>query len=39
MEAAIDMLENVRQWTADWYGPYTADAQANPAGSLNGDGQ
>ncbi len=27
-----DLAGNVREWTADWYGPYTSHAQTNPLG-------
>lgn len=34
---ALDMAGNVREWVADGYGPYTFDAQVNPAGLEDGD--
>jgi formylglycine-generating enzyme required for sulfatase activity len=32
----LDMAGNVREWTADWYGPYTAQAAVNPQGPSTG---
>jgi formylglycine-generating enzyme required for sulfatase activity len=33
----VDMIGNVRQWTADNYGPYFPDAVRNPTGPVLGD--
>jgi formylglycine-generating enzyme required for sulfatase activity len=32
-----DMLGNVWQWVADWYGPYQARAQSDPSGPESGE--
>jgi formylglycine-generating enzyme required for sulfatase activity len=33
---ALDMAGNVLEWTADWYGAYTAAADTNPHGPEDG---
>ncbi|HEY4105027.1 MAG TPA: bifunctional serine/threonine-protein kinase/formylglycine-generating enzyme family protein [Polyangiaceae bacterium] len=33
----FDVVGNVGEWVADWYGPYTADAQVNPGGPATGE--
>jgi formylglycine-generating enzyme required for sulfatase activity len=32
-----DVLGNVSEWTADWYGPYTAHAAVDPKGPADGE--
>jgi formylglycine-generating enzyme required for sulfatase activity len=33
------MAGNVAEWTADWYGPYSMQAETNPQGAKTGTGR
>jgi eukaryotic-like serine/threonine-protein kinase len=32
-----DIAGNVREWTADWYGPYPVERQSDPSGAASGE--
>jgi formylglycine-generating enzyme required for sulfatase activity len=34
---AMDMAGNVREWVADWYGPYASEAALDPQGPASGE--
>jgi formylglycine-generating enzyme required for sulfatase activity len=34
---ALSMAGNVSEWVADWYGPYTSNAQTDPIGPKSGE--
>jgi serine/threonine-protein kinase len=34
---AYDLAWNVKEWVADWYGPYDSGRQVNPTGPASGD--
>ena len=35
-QSVCDLVGNVEEWNSDWYGPYSANASADPEGAANG---